>query len=693
MKRINKFVFAKIVRDCPAKLKVSDSITADLVAKAQSEIEKCENLCGSEKIEATNDVNEDDAPTVSLNYDHTFDLNHENPSYCNSSMTSDCDVVFTSDDLEYNDMTIQAEDSEDSEKTIKKEFLLDNANSLSSFVDSSKDLSINSAYEKICRIKHSGEKFVDSGISLTSVNNVIDNYVDSRIRDEKSVSCKNIEKEIKNKETKFEWNVTSCINDIEIPLREELLREDIENLAISNIEHNNYYIDNNESYLKDAVDLLKCTRENMKHTLSIEDSIERSEIKEMDKIIKNLLYTNDDEQHDSVEERMVESLSTEMESDHDDIMRKIIESCSNVSIDFQEQSPIRKNSTPDLEESCSEYMIKKFRGNKLFSHYPDVSDTAIAKEDILKTIKEAEKILTDNPYDISEETSINKNYDRNNLSERFTKEIKYNEQYKTVNQEENNLNKDTEMNLVNMEIEKVGVSESNVDSNLQKLAEITDSDRPRSHIEIQETLEKIAEEKRRIEDRKKKSLETLSKKLEEIDKFIADRYDISYTSDKDLSEFKIPENFADDFDNLDDFQVDHENVEVPLTKAEIVENLKLEELEKELANEMEKHKKLMDECQKILATDLEKIQQAILESESKQISNYEENNKIIADQSRNDENISDKLNEMSGMITDTTTIEIDSESDDSFSEDWKKPERTYIKGKVYDFDEKKHGVR
>ncbi|CAL1682955.1 unnamed protein product [Lasius platythorax] len=695
----------KIVRDCPAKFEVSDSITADLVAKAQSEIEKCENLCGSEKIEATNDVNEDDAPRVSLNYDHMSDLNYENPSYCNSSITSDCDVVFTSDDLEYNDTTIQAEDSEDSEKTIKEEFLLDNryANSLSSFVDSSKDLgSIDSAYENIYRTKHSGEKFVDSGISLNSINvednndkivrQVIDSYVDSRIEAEKGVPWKNIEKEIEDKETRLKQNVT-CINDIEIPLREEL---DIENIAVSSIESNNYYIDSNKSYLKDAVDLLKCTGENTKHTLSIEeDSIEGTitEIKEMDKIIKNLLYTNDDEQHDSVEERMIENLSAEMESDHDDVMRKIIESCSNVSIDFQQQLSIRKNSTPDLEESSSEYMIKKFRGDKLFSHCRDVSDTAIAKEDILKTIKEAEKILTDNPYsDMSKETSVNENYDRDNSSERFTREVKNDEEYKTVNKEENNFeNKDTGMNLANVEIEKVVVSESNVDSNLQKLAEITCADRPRSHIEIHETLEKIAEEKRKIEDRKKKSLEILSKKLEEIDKFIADRYDISYTSDKDLSEFKIPENFADDSDSLDDFQID-ENIEVPLTKAEIVKNLKIEELEKELANELEEHKKLMDEYQKIIVTDLEEIQQATLESEYKQISNDEENDKETANQSRNDENISDKLNEMSGMITDTT-IEVDSESDDSFSEDLKKPERTYIKGKVYDFDEKKHGVR
>lgn len=688
MKRINAFVFAKIVEDCPTKLEVSDTITEDLVSKTQSEIKKWENLCGSKKIEATNNVNEDNAPTISLNYDHMFDLNQENPCYCNSSMTSDCDVVFTSDDLEFNDTTIQGEDSEDSEKTIKEESLLDDRHANSS----SKDLdhSIDSTYEKVCRIKHCGEKFVDSGISLNSIsiedNNdkIVPQVIDDlQIMAEKCVSCKNIVEDIKNKETRLGRNI-----------REE---PDVEDIITLNIESNNYYIDNNESYLKDAVDLLKSMEENTKGTLkkSIEEnSTERiTETKEMDQIIKNLLYTNDDEQHDSVEERIVESLSAELESNHDDMMRKIIESCFNASINFQE---IRENSTSNFEEPSNEYIIEKFGGNKFFSHYRDVSDAAIEKEDILKTIEEAEKILTDNPYNNMSETSVNNNYDKDNSSERLIKEVKNDEEDKTENKEENNFveNKDTQMNLANVKIEKVVVSESNViDSNLQKLAEITYSDRPKSHVEIHETIEKIVEEKRKIENRKKESLETLSKKFEEIDKFIADRYDISYASDKDPREFKIPESFGNDSsDSLDDFQIDTENVgEVPLTKAEITENLKLEELEKELANEMEEHKKLMDEYQKIIATNLEEIQQVTLESESKQIYNDEENDKDIASQSRND--TSEELDQVSEKITDTTAIKIDSESDDSFSEDLKEPERTYIKGKVYDFDEKKHGVR
>lgn len=563
--------------------------------------------------------------------------------------------------------------------------------------------SIDSVYEKIHQIKYNGEKFIDSEVSLNSINvednndrivqQIIDSYIDSRIMlmAEKSVPCENVEKEIKDKEMRLEEmrpNVTSCIKD---PPREEL---DLENKTVSNLKSNDCYINNNKSYLKDAIDLLKCAEENTRHTLNIEeDNKERTitEIKEMDKIIKNLLYTNDDEQYDSVEERMVKSLSAELESNHDDVMRKIIENCTSVSTDFQQHSLIRENSTLNFEESSSEYIIKNFQENKLFSRYRDISDTVIEKEDILKTIKEAEKILTDNPYPDMSETNVNENYVKDNLLEKFVKEVN-DEECKTVNKEENNVeNKNTEMSLENVEIKKVIAPESNIiDSNLQKLAEITCSDRPKSHIEIHETLEKIAEEKRKIEDRKKNSLETLSKKFEEIDKFIADRYDISYTSDIDPREFKIPEDFADDFDSLDDFQ-DRENVEIPLTKAEIIENLKIEELEKELANEIEEHEKLMDKYKKIIATDLEEIQQETLESETKQIYNDKKTDKETANQSKNDENINDELNQMPVITNDT--IKIDSESDNSFSEDLKEPEKTYIKGKVYDFDEKKHGIR
>lgn len=674
------------------------------IVKDQSEMEKCDNLCGSEKTETTNDV-DDNAPSVSLNYDQMFDLNHENSSYYNSSI-SDCDVSIY-DDFEYNDKIVQEEDSKDSDKTTQNEFLTNDqhANSLNSLTELRENfVSIDSECEKICRAEHGGEKFVDSGISLTMeddnkiIRQAIDNYDNSQ-----NISKKDnvpVEENITNK--KLTQNVTYI--NIEDSLQGEL---DIKNISVSTIESNHCFT-NNESYFKDDLNLPKHTEENAKHTSSIEeDSIEKTvtKIRKINKIIKNF-YASDDEHHDSPEERMIEELFTKMENDHDDVMRKIIESCSYDSADFQQHSPIREISNTDLIRSNSECVIKKsFRGNELFPRRHVASETAIAKEDILRTIEEAEKILTDNPCWDTSETNVNKttkNYDKNNLLEKTMEKVKDKEQERvneTVNKKEIDFidNEDTEISSANMVTEKITISECDsdiVESNFQKLAEITRSDRPRSRIEIRETLEKIAEEKKKIEDRKKESLEMLSKKFEEIDELIANHDFAFYLSDNDSCEFKTSEDVTVDSDSLDEFQIDPENFEVPLTKSKITENLKIEELEKELADEMEEHKRLMDEYQKIITTDLEKIQ-LTLESESTQACNDADIDEEPKNASK-DENINEKFsNETSKMMntTDTTAIKINSEFDEFFTEELKEPEKIYIKGKIYDFDEKKDGIR
>jgi len=699
----------KVIMDCPAEHEVLNN-----TVKVQSTMEKYENLCRSEKIEATNDVHEYDNLSVSLNYDQIFDLNHGNLSYFNPSI-SDCDVSMY-DDIDYNDKTIQEEDSEDSEKTIQDEFLMNNQliNSLNNLTELRDSLaSIDSVYEKIYQTRHDEEKLIDSGISLTSGLNVddnnkiiqqaIDNCVNSQDILERSdvVVCKTVEEDTENKEIKLAQNVT-CTN-IEDSLQEEV---DIKNISVSTIESNNF-ISNNESYFEHDIDFSKCMEENTKHTLSIEeDSIEKTitEIKKMDKIIKNLLCTSDDEHYDSAEERMIEDLS-KMENDQDDVMRKIIESCSHVSTDFQQRSPIREISNTDSIRSSSECIIKKFRGNELFPRRCVVSETTIAKEDILKTIEEAEKILTISPcWDMSN-TNANQtieNYDKNNSLEEVNDDKKYEKVNETVSQKEIDFieTEDDKINSAKTIIENIAVPESDVvESNLQKLAEITYPNRPRSRIEIQETLEKITEEKRKIEDQKKESLEALSKKFEEIDKLIADHDYISHISDNDSCELKSPEDVTIDSDSLDECQirVNSENFEVPLTKSEIAENLKIEELEKELAVEIEEHKKLMAEYQKIIATDLEKIQ-LTLESESMQAYNDADIDEETKNESKDDETLSEEFsNETSEMTNDTTVIKIEpesnSESDDFFMEELKEPEKTYIKGKIYDFDEKRHGVR
>ncbi|XP_018354200.1 PREDICTED: dynein assembly factor 1, axonemal homolog [Trachymyrmex septentrionalis] len=684
----------KIVMDCPTECKVLNN-----TVKTQFEVKKCENLCESEKTEATNNVDEYDIPTISFN---CTDLNNENPSYFNSSI-KDCDVSIY-EYFDCNDKTIQEEDFEDSEKTIQNQFLTDDqhtnsSNNLTEFRDS---LNIDSVHEKICRIRCGKEKFIDSRISTNGL--IAENFINSQnIPESDDVTCKIIEEDTKNKEMNLAQNIT-CIN-IEDSFQEEL---DTKNLSVSAIESGNYFISNNENYFKNDIDLSKCMEENANHMLSIcteKDSIEETitEIKKMDKIIKNFLYTSDDEHYDSTEERMIEDLSAKIEDDRDDVMKKIIESCCHA-VDFQQRSMICEISSADSIQSSSKYVIKEFRENEFFPCRRVVSETAIAKEDILRTIEEAEKILTDSPYWEKSEAIVNQmteNYDKNNSSEKSAEEVKDDKEHERVNETIGKKEidfietKDNKINSANT-IEKIAVSKSDVvENNLQKLAEITCSDRPRSRIEVQETLEKIAEEKRKIENRKNESLETLSKKFEEIDKLVADHNCTFLGSDNDSYELKTPENVDIDFDSLGEFQVQigPENFEIPLTKSEITEKLKIEELEKELEDEIKEHKKLMDEYQKIIATDLEKIQ-LTLESESMQTYNGADINKEIENKSKDDEKISEEFsNEILEMTDDTTVAKIDSESDDFFMEEWKEPERTYIKGKVYDFDEKKHGVR
>ncbi|XP_011063602.1 PREDICTED: calponin homology domain-containing protein DDB_G0272472 [Acromyrmex echinatior] len=689
----------KIVMDCPTECKVLND-----TVKNQFEVKECENLCGSEKTEASNNIDE---------YDQIFDLDHENPSYFNSSI-NDCDVSIY-EYFDCNDKTIQEEDSEDIEKTIQNQFLTDDqhTNSLNNLTEFRDSLNIDSMHEKICRIRYEKEKFMDSGISTNEL--IAENFINSQ-NIPNDVTCKIIEKDTKNKEIKLEAQNVTCIN-IEDSLQEEL---DMKNLSVSTIESGNYFISDNENYFKNDIELSKCMEENANHMLNIcneKDSIEETitEMKKMDKIIKNLLYTSDDEHYDSTEERMIEDLSAteermiedlsaKMEDDCDDVMKKIIESCCHAA-DFQQRSTICEISSADSIQPSSKRVIKEFRENEFFPCRRVVSETAIAKEDILRTIEEAEKILTDNPYWEKSEAIVNQiteNYDKNNSSEKSAEEVRDDKEHEgineTISQKEIDFieTKDNKINSVNT-IENIAASKSDVvEDNLQKLAEITYSGRLRSRIEIREILEKIAEEKKKIENRKNESLETLSKKFEEIDKLVADHNYTFLGSDNDDSyELKTPENVVNNFDSLDEFQVqiDPKNFEVPLTKPEIAEKLKIEELEKELEDEIKEHKKLMDEYQKIIATDLEKIQ-LTLESESMQAYNDADIDKEIKNKSKDDEKISEEFsNEILEMTDDTTVAKTDSESDDFFMEEWKEPERTYIKGKVYDFDEKKHGVR
>lgn len=674
------------------------------------DVERNEDLRESGQMKATNDVNEDGVSTVSLSHDQIFDLApDENLSYLNSSVASDCDIVSTCDDLECNDKTIQEEDSEDSEATIREEVPLNDNKRMTSSLNDLTELSesagsVDSTYEKVCRMKHRG-KSIDSGISLNSVN-VEDN--DDRIviadgqcvDDARRKAAAFEDSDVENVEgaERNEENVITC------PVNDANLQTEL-NTTVSAVDSNDCRTIGNEDYLEDDIDRLKYDdEENVERTTSTDvenvegdDSIEKTiaEIREMNEIIKNVLCTtNDDEQRNLAEERMVETLTTKMENDHDEVMRKIIESCTKVSTGFQQEPMIDESSSADPTKDPS---LMTFRGGTFLPHRRTVSDTDIAKEDILKTIQEAEKILTDSPYWNSPgETNAAESRDGDD-EEREKRSNEGGSGSFVAEQHE-----DAAMNTINtMGNEEIFFLDPDiVESNLQRLTELTYLDRPKSQFEIHETLEKIAEEKRKIEDQKRESLETLSRKFDEINKFIEDEHDLdaACASDKDHCGLKASNDITDsDSDSFDEFQVNRANIELPLTKTEITENLKIEELEKELADEIEKHKQLMDEYQSIIAADIDTTPEAILESMQANHEDTEDTDKNIqASECKNDDDKADDkaANETSEKMDDATTIKGDLDDfDDFFREEFKESERTYIKGKVYDFDEKKHGVR
>jgi len=724
MTRINRFASAKIVPDCPAEPDVSDSADS-AVARTRSDVDIPEDSYGAAETMATSDVDEDaDAPAVPFDHEQLAELDRENPPYL-----GDCDIaVVACDDFECNDKTIREEGSESSEATIREEAASDDKR-----MDSNDSLELpeslgGSVSEEACRTKHR-EKSIDSGVFLDSANvethdnrSIVDSHV-ARIENRGEVAEKSdavLWKNVRDAEADCHGQaVMPRVDNVDDILHEELDAGDTAALATGS----NYCCTSKDCF---EDDLLRC-EESAKHAPSIgnieEDSIAKTiaEIREMNEIIRNLC-TSDDEQQNLAEERMVESLTAKMENDHDEVMRKIIESCTGVSADFQRESAIEESSGAELKEP-GERLIA-FRDGKLLPRRRAISDTDIAKEDILKTIQEAEKILSDSPY--WNATEINAGgYDRGDSPVGFTTASKDDEKIKEEEDAElpaENSTEDITMNPTKEGNEDVFFLDPDVvESNLQRLTELTYFDQPRSHFEVHETMEKIAEEKKKIEDQKKESLETLSRKFDEIDKFVEDHDDMFCTSDKDHCGLMATDDIADDFDSLDEFHISPENLELPLTKTEIAENLKIEELEKELADEIEKHKILMDEYQSIIATDLQTISEAILEpaqADHQHVIDHEDvkeseisidNGNIeesvasteretkkgnkAGDESENARAATESTNVTSENVNDATAVKIDLGFDDDFLEEWKEPQRTYIKGKVYDFDEKKHGVR
>ncbi|XP_050490240.1 neurofilament medium polypeptide-like [Bombus huntii] len=263
---------------------------------------------------------------------------------------------------------------------------------------------------------------------------------------------------------------------------------------------------------------------------------------------------------------------------------------------------------------------------------------------------------------------------------------------------------------------------------LEKLAEITEADCPKSEEEVQEKLRKIAEGKAKIENRKNEALKDLSVEFNEIEKLVAETKSIEqYNSESDES--------------LDESK-EEDGIEMPLTKDQVAESFKMKNTQKDMEDEEKRRAESLKECLQVIPRnpeDLEDIVEEKLVGNFKNISKEkveqkledameeETIKKIIEDKIiqnleniveeksvENVENITEEKIETDDAIDKSGTSEettgdtkstsetairgivqdiIEDTEDSIFWQFYKQPERTYIKGKVYDFDPKKHGVR
>ncbi|XP_025156574.1 uncharacterized protein LOC112589036 [Harpegnathos saltator] len=730
----------EVVADHPAGLDTSDSTTtAVLVAETPFGTENCEKSREIGVVETTNEhIDENNMVSCSSNQTLKYSYEEHLPSADFNLLTNCIDYDyydydsydFNSFDHDYADKymsiffpnnTIQEEEEYDDyysnttvQNTTVKPWInllrgepLGGLPSEEAFLDQF-ERSVQAALTM---------KFANSATSSSNINAGDNNERAARqFVDDCADSTGTIEKDTKDEETKLGENVTSQVDN---NLTDKLLREeeelDVENVANPIAKSSGCLINSDsESNLRDDVNLSKCT-ENTKNIPSDRNNEEtlvtgKAVAKRMNYILESNPLASNDKRH--AEERMLEALSDtkEKKNDQDVIRRRVAESCSDVSstTDPPHRAIHKASSDVDLKRSSSQYTIERFQGDTFSSHRRVVSETDIAKEDLMKTIEEAEKILTDDPYrDDPSKTSVDEAADVSvkDNSPRLSDEVKSDGEREIVNETRNNnfdkVIEDTTVKLPDVKIERVAASSEPdvIQSNLQRLAEITCPGRPKSLIEIHETIEKIAEEKRRIEHRKKESLEALSRKFDEIERLVELDYDeISHASDSDPYEIEIPDVADDDSDSVEELQVDPKDLEVPLTKSEITKNLKIEELEKQLASEIEKHKRLMNEYQRIVSVNLEIAQEATpRQHEPTRACDDENVNEETHTESKRDKEVAEKIEDkLSSEVTDETTqTKVDpAESDDSPSENFhEEPVRTYVKGKVYDFDEKNHGVR
>ncbi|XP_076649765.1 uncharacterized protein LOC143357272 [Halictus rubicundus] len=236
---------------------------------------------------------------------------------------------------------------------------------------------------------------------------------------------------------------------------------------------------------------------------------------------------------------------------------------------------------------------------------------------------------------------------------------------------------------------------------LEKLAEITVSCYPETEEEVQETLKKIAEGKAAIENRKNEALKDLSIEFSEVEKLVAEQ---KAFEDKSPSSGEVSSESDESLTEVDRA----EDLEMPLTKDEVAESFKMKNILKDLVEEEQHRKQQLQECLQIISTtenseNLEEQDEDEVE-EKAEVDLEEEKSEVerifteIAKENVDRDPVKEDTKEVEVLKPEKVVANIvdDILADTEDSLFWslaREPERTYIKGKEYDFDEKKHGVR
>ncbi|XP_043507715.1 rootletin [Frieseomelitta varia] len=136
---------------------------------------------------------------------------------------------------------------------------------------------------------------------------------------------------------------------------------------------------------------------------------------------------------------------------------------------------------------------------------------------------------------------------------------------------------------------------------LEKLAEITEPDCPKTEEEVEEKLKRIAESKAKIENRKNEALKNLSMEFNEFAKLMA--------------ETKSTEQYNSDSDESLDESKETDNIELPLTKEQVAESFKINNARKDTEEEEKRRAESLQQCFQVIARNGEEFVRDKVEGE------------------------------------------------------------------------------